>query len=301
MQTNAQRRLRAEPLALAEGLVSAVASVLGDKSVAAALRAEALTVPDMETVAALDPVIEIDALDCASSFVVKTLGQRLCGELDALWSTLDREDDSLDPAAMGKRRLRSLCLQWQFAADPAQTGDRVADLYHRATNMTDRLGALKLLAHSRDPESDSARCDLLRDFERRYRGNKLVIDKWFAVQASSPRSSVFDDIASLLARADFDIRNPNRARAVMGAFAFNNPLRFHAADGRGYRILSDFIARYDAVNPQTSARLVGALSGWRRHTPPRQQQAKDALARILDIDSLSRDAWEIASKALDQH
>ena len=299
VQASAQRIRHGEAPELPESLVDAVASVLGDESVAAALRAEALTVPDMETVAALDPVVDIDALDQSSRFVVKTLGQRLRGELEAMWSTLADEDDSLSPAAMGRRRLRSLCLHWQFAADHAATTDRVAGLYRNATNMTDRLAALKLVAHSRAPETDAVRCELLRDFEQRYRDEKLVIDKWFALQASSPRSAVFDDIATLLERDDFDIRNPNRARAVMGAFAFNNPVRFHAADGLGYGVLADFIAVYDSVNPQTSARLTSALAGWRRHTPPRQQHAKAALSRILEIESLSRDTWEIASKALD--
>ncbi len=295
---NAQRQLQGLAMSCPEPLVSAIGAVLQDSEIAPGLRAEALTLPGIETVSALDDVIELDALDQSTVYLERTLGEALADALDALRTLNQSKPFSLDPEAMGARRLHALCTRWRFAADPLQCAERVASDYRQATNMTDRLNALSVLVHARDTRVDALRTALLAEYEAQFLGDKLAMDKWFALQASSPRKSVCDDIGRLRARADFDIRNPNRARALIGAFAFNNPVQFHATDGKGYQLLADFIAEYDAINPQISARLLGALSGWRRHTSTRQDHAKAALERLLAVEGLSRDCWEIASKAL---
>ncbi|MEJ2520642.1 MAG: aminotransferase class V-fold PLP-dependent enzyme, partial [Desulfuromonadales bacterium] len=48
----------------------------------------------------------------------------------------------------------------------------------------------------------------------------------------------------------FTMRNPNRVRSLIGAFAHGNPAVFHQADGAGYAFLADRVLELDAINPQ---------------------------------------------------
>ncbi len=125
-----------------------------------------------------------------------------------------------------------------------------------------------------------------------------MLDKWFAIQAASPLPGTLDAVHGLLAHPDFDLRNPNRVRSVVGSFAGANPVRFHDASGGGYRFLSDFIIRLDPINGQIAARMVSPLGQWRRFDPTRQAQMRQELQRILDQPDLSKGTFEMASKSL---
>ena len=96
----------------------------------------------------------------------------------------------------------------------------------------------------------------------------------------------------------FSLANPNKVRALIGAFAAGNPLRFHAADGGGYRFLADQVLALDSANPQVAARLLPPLGRWRRFGEGRQDLMRAELERILAAESLSKDVYEIASKSL---
>ena len=166
--------------------------------------------------------------------------------------------------------------------------------YLDADNMTDRMAALGLLSHRDGATSEEA----LRDFHDRYRDDSLVIDKWFAVQAMSSLPGTLPRVESLLGHAAFSLRKPNRVRALIGAFVAGNQLRFHAADGAGYDFLARRVLELDPLNPQVAARLLTPLGRWRRFDTDRQALMKAALERVLAAPSLSRDAYEIASKSL---
>ncbi|MEM9601514.1 MAG: aminopeptidase N [Pseudomonadota bacterium] len=283
---------------LSEAVVDGLATVLRDGSLPPGVRAEALTLPDVNTVTAQLDTVDIDAVDRGLTVLKRSLAERLAPHLRAVVEAPRSAQFSLTPDAVGERALRALCLDWLSCSDPSWAHPVLADQYHSAGNMTDRLAALRIVTHATDPGYEALRAELLGDYEQRYTGDKLVMDKWFALQATSPRGAVVEDIRRLRQRADFDVLNPNRARALFGVFAFNNPVRFHAADGSGYRLLGDFLADYDAINPQTAARLASALAQWRRHTPARQAHARATLSALRDREGLSRDTWEIVSKAL---
>jgi aminopeptidase N len=166
--------------------------------------------------------------------------------------------------------------------------------FEGADNMTDRLAALTCLANGELPQRDTA----LAAFYERYRDDPLVIDKWFTVQAASTRLDTLQQVQALLEHPAFTMKNPNRVRALIGAFAHGNPARFHEASGAGYRFLADRILELDPLNPQVAARLVGALSRWRRLDDRRQELMRTQLERIQAQPRLSRDVGEIVAKSL---
>ncbi len=159
--------------------------------------------------------------------------------------------------------------------------------------MTDRQGALGILANSAAPERDQA----IADFYTRYRDNGLVLDKWFTTQALSVRGDTMDRIEELAEHPDFTINNPNRLRALVGAMTANQ-LIFHEPSGRGYRFLTDMLLRVDKLNPQTAAKLVPPLGRWRRFDESRATLMKAELERMLTTPGLSKDVFEQVSKSL---
>jgi aminopeptidase N len=160
--------------------------------------------------------------------------------------------------------------------------------------MTDRQGALMTLCGLQGPE----RTHKLLDFYQRYRGDALVIDKWFALQAGSLHPRVLEHVEALAAHPDFTMSNPNRVRALYMSAAVN-PGAFHAASGEGYRLIADLVLALDPINAQTAARFVPPLGRWRRIEPARSAMMRGELERIAAASGLSRDTLEQVTKSLD--
>jgi aminopeptidase N len=163
-----------------------------------------------------------------------------------------------------------------------------------ADNMTDAMAALTALANTDCPE----RLPALERFHARWKHEALVLDKWFAVQATSRLPGTLDDVKRLVMHADFDIRNPNRARSVIGSFAMGNPVRFHAADGAGYAFVAEQVAQLDTLNPQVAARMARSFDRWRKFDAGRQAHARAALERLRGHAGISKDLLEVVTKAL---
>ena len=165
--------------------------------------------------------------------------------------------------------------------------------YDAAETMTDRQGALMVLAGLQTP----GRTHKLIDFYDRYRGNDLVIDKWFAIQAQSLHPGVLEHVKALAEHPDFTLRNPNRVRSLYMAFT-GAPHGFHAESGEGYRLIADLILALDPLNPQTAARFVPPLGRWRRIEPVRAALMRAELERIAKAPKLSRDTYEQVTRSL---
>jgi aminopeptidase N len=160
--------------------------------------------------------------------------------------------------------------------------------------MTDRMAALATLAQHEVPERGEA----LDDFYKRYADNALVIDKWFSLQAASPHKSALDKVRGLTAHPAFSMGNPNRVRAVIGAFAQGNLTQFNRADGAGYAFVADSILAIDPKNPQLAARLATSFRTWRTLESGRRALAETQLRRIKASPNLSRDLADIVERAL---
>ena len=160
--------------------------------------------------------------------------------------------------------------------------------------MTDQLAALTVLAATDGPAREAA----LAAFHARWRHDDLVLDKWFSIQATSPRPQTVQEVQALACHPDFDLRNPNRVRALAGAFSAGNQVRFHDRSGAGYRFLADIVIALDPLNGQTASRLAGPLGGWRRQDAGRGALMRGELNRIAAAPGLSRPTYERVTKAL---
>ena len=200
----------------------------------------------------------------------------------------------IEGAAIGRRALRNTCLSYLAAAD-AERGAALAKAQLDArANMTDVLAALTVLADLDRPERPAA----LARFYAAWSRDELVVDKWFALQARSSLPGTPNRVRELTLHPAFERKNPNRVRALVGAFAQGNQIRFHDASGAGYAFLADEVITLDPMNPTTAARLVQPLGAWRRHDPARQALMRHQLGRILATPDLSKNTYEMVSKSL---
>jgi aminopeptidase N len=179
------------------------------------------------------------------------------------------------------------------SGDPGRGAALAKAQYDAADNMTDRQGALVVLALLGGSEKEAA----FADFYDRYRSNTLVLDKWFALQAGASRADTVAVVEGLANHPDFTPKNPNRWRALISNFAATQ-WAFHDASGRGYRFLADMILGIDKLNPQVAARQVPSLGRWRRFEPMRAEMMRTELERIVKTPGLSKDVFEQASKSL---
>lgn len=198
-----------------------------------------------------------------------------------------------DAESAGRRALRNACLRYLTAADDEDAA-RLAEAHYRAaTNMTDMMAGIGQLVRMNSTRREQA----LAHFYDRFRSDALVLDKWLALQAASPLPGTVDGVRALTKHPFFDIRNPNRVRALIGAFSANH-LRFHARDGAGYRLVGETLRTLDAINPQVAARMAGAFENWRRYDSGRQQLMRAELEAMLAMPERSSNLFEVATKML---
>ncbi|KYP97405.1 aminopeptidase N, partial [Sodalis-like endosymbiont of Proechinophthirus fluctus] len=136
------------------------------------------------------------------------------------------------------------------------------------------------------------------DFDQRWHYDGLVMDKWFSLQATSSAEDVLDHVKSLLTHRTFSLNNPNRVRALIGAFTSNNPAAFHAADGSGYAFLVEMLTELNTRNPQVASQMIEPLIRLKRYDVPRQRLMRAALEQLKALKNLSGDLFEKISKAL---
>ena len=262
-----------------------------------ALLAQVLTLPSETYLAERMDVVDVNGIHAARMFVMRTLAERLRERFLTVYQTLhvrERDGYRIEPAAMARRALKNVCLDYLMQLDDDGMRALCLEQFHSAGNMTDQLGALAPLAHCAGPE----RAEALAAFYARWRHDPLVVDKWLTLQATSRLPGTLAVVESLMAHEAFNLRNPNKVRALIGAFAQANPLHFHAADGGGYTFLADQVLALNAFNPQIAARLMAAFTRWRHYDPTRQHRMRGELERILAAPDLSPDVYEIAAKSL---
>ncbi|MDH3543969.1 MAG: aminopeptidase N, partial [Desulfuromonadales bacterium] len=275
--------------------LAAFRSALQDREADPALLSLALTLPGEVELAEAMGVADPGAIHAARQTLRKTLALELKEELTAVLGAMqDNGLYSLNSQAIGRRSLKNLCLGYLALLDTPSIQQNCFDRFVDADNMTDRMAALTCLVHNRLPRWEEA----LAAFYHQFETDPLVVDKWFTLQATSPQLETLTEIETLMAHPDFTMRNPNRVRSLVGAFAQGNPVRFHDLSGAGYVFLADRVIELDILNPQVAARLVSPLSRWRRYDSERQDMMKVQLERIQLQENLSTDVREIVGKSL---
>ena len=280
---------------LPDEFVLALRTLLLDESLDPAFIAEALALPSESNLADRMEVIAVEAIHEVRESVKATLALRL-GDAFASVREANRSRGPyrFEAEDAGRRALKNLCLGYLMELDdPAVRADCRRQL-ESADNMTDALAALACFANSRRPERD----ERLDWFQERWKDDPLVLDKWFTLQATSRLSGAIHRVRTLIRHRAFDVENPNRVRALIGAFCHANQRRFHDASGEGYIFLSSYVLAIDAFNPQTAARLLGAASHWRRLDPARRALLRAELEHVRAAPKLSKDCYEVVSKFL---
>ncbi len=274
-------------------IARALGAVIEDERLDDLMRGELMMLPSQTYVAEQMHKADPGRIHEEREALKADLGTRLQGEFHSLYDRVEKLPFSLDAEAKGARKVKTLVLTYAAASDPAKAAELAAYQYDRADNMTDRQGALMALTGL---EVDERTARLL-DFYNRYRGNALVVDKWFALQASSLHPNVVEHVKALAQHPDFTLRNPNRVRSLYMPFT-GTAQGFHAASGEGYGMIADLILALDPINAQTAARFVPPLGRWRRIEPGRAAIMRSELERIAAAPNLSRDTFEQVTRSL---
>ncbi|MGR3541008.1 MAG: aminopeptidase N C-terminal domain-containing protein, partial [Hasllibacter sp.] len=272
-------------------LTEALRRVAGDEALNPAFRALCLGLPSEDDVAQTlhdagttpDPEAIHAARKALRGAVAEGLSDLLPGVRDRMRVT---EDYRPNADQSGRRALWGAALGYEALLDPAPARAAFAG----AANLTEEIAALSaLLAAGHGAAETEA-------FRERWKDERLVLDRWFSLRVLfAPPDEAAATVGALAEDPAFDLRNPNRFRAVFGALQGNHA-GFHHATGRGYDVMADWLLRLDALNPQTAARMSGAFETWRRFDPGRQARARAALDRILSHGSLSKDLREMAGR-----
>jgi len=276
-------------------LIDAYRAILQTPLTDLAYQSLLLSLPAKAYLAEQMNTIDIDALYQAHRAIKKALSISLSDLWLSNYHANHHINAGISANDIAQRSFKSLCLDFLMASDTDNLNHLAIDQFNNAKNMTDQMAALTQLSHL---DNDLSTPFLTR-FYQQWKGEDLVIDKWFTLQACSEKSNALNDVKRLTQHPDFDIKTPNRVRSLIGAFASANPLHFNAADGSGYAFIADNIIKLDAINPQIAARLANSLSRWKKFDHNRQQLIKAELARIQAHHPLSNDVLEIVTRSLE--
>ena len=282
--------------------IDAMREVLRHPQLDAAFKELVLTLPSETYLAEQLDVVDPQRIHAVREAMRAQLAEALFE--DWQWAFDEHRDNGAyqpDPRSSGRRALAGLVLT-QLCLAARSSGDAIwpGKAYQRfkdAGNMTDRFNALSALVGS----AHALAAPALQRFHALFKDEALVLDKWFALQAGSPDrgGNVLPAVKQLMKHADFNLRNPNRARSVIFSYCSANPGGFHRTDAAGYVFWADRVIELDAINPQVAARLARALDRWKKLAEPYRTAAREALARVAAKTDLSNDVREVVTRALD--
>ncbi len=277
-------------------LSEAFGKLLADETLDGSFKALAMKLPAERELGMAMDTIDSDAIHHVRDTFIKQLAAKHRDTLLALYNRLNvKVPYRFEPQDVQRRALKNACLAYlAVLGDDDAIQDLVWAQFDQANNMTDQEAALIMLTQSARPERDKA----LEQFYAQWQDDALVIDKWFAVQGIAPATDTLEHVQELARHPAFNPKNPNRLRALVGAFA-GNQFHFHNKDGEGYRFLADIVLQTQKDNPQAAARLVSAFNQWKRFDADRQTLMQAELNRIIETDDLASDVFEIVKRALE--
>lgn len=230
--------------------------------------------------------------------------EKIQQQRNALLDTLARELGafcketflSLDPdmqqdfsQAMGVRALKNIMLALMARQGDAEAFELAQQQYHTTRNMSERLGALRVLVWNDAPQAKAT----LEDFYTRFKDEALALDQWFMVQASHPNATA-ETIQALTAHPDYDLGTPNRIRSVSGGLN-SNPVNTWSF---GVQHFIDLAKYLDEKNPIVGARLLQVLSRWYTLAEPQRSQVRAALVGLQSVVK-SKNVVETLNSMLD--
>ncbi|NRA43843.1 MAG: aminopeptidase N [Oligoflexales bacterium] len=282
-------------LKLPEGIETCFHAVVANESFDHAFKAHALRLPSEQLISQNLEVIDVDAIYEVRKFVSEELAAANKEILLKTYMNLNQDKPySLSNEEMGVRSLKNLCLSYLHKLGDDKVQKLVKQQFHSSNNMTDRDAALALIIDSDFEDRET----LVNDFYSKWSHEELVINRWFALQASSPAKQPAELLNKLLNHSAFIIENPNRMRSVLLSFCVNNPIAFHSKCGTGYQTCGDYVLKLNKINRQMASLLVKSLTSWKKYDKARQDLMLKVLKRINSEEGLSPDVGEIVSNAL---
>ncbi|WP_395374301.1 aminopeptidase N [Marinicella sp. W31] len=279
-----------------ETLLVAFTELLVNEEIDSAFIAEAISLPDIKTLMNQLQNIDVAKLHEARKWLRAELAEHCRVEFLSVYNQNYTDDAyAFSAQQVAQRSLKNACLVYLMALQDDELNALCLQQYQKADNYTDRILALMLLVHH---EVDGYEA-LMQAFYEEFAKVPLVINKWFAIQATVIGEETLSKVRGLMEHPAFTMKNPNLVRALIGAFCAGNPVCFHAQDGSGYTFLADQVIALNKLNPQIASRMVSLFNDWKRFTPEAQQLMRESLQRIRDIRKLSPDVQEIVDKALE--
>jgi aminopeptidase N len=252
-----------------------------------ALKALALTLPSASTIADNYETIPVEAINTQLKSLKTQLAVALENDFSQLLSACKSEKAyQLVGDEIAKRQLKQVCLSYLAELGDAAT-DKLTEQFDQADNLTDQLGAMQAGVWANHSAAES----LLNKFEQQWRGEKLVMDKWFSTQALANNEATVERVKDLMTHPDFSLKNPNRVYSLLAAFT-QNQAQFHKADGAGYELIGSVIQQLNTSNPQVASRLLSAFVSWRRYDENRQKLMRNQLESLRQLPNLASDLFE---------
>ncbi len=276
------------------GYVKALKTTLLDANFENGFKALTLTTPADSSIIQSRTQSDPLAVSLAGDWLRRAIADHMGDDLLETYHALqDTGPFSPDAASAGRRALKNRALALLGAGLHSQAAPLALSQFNTATNMTDELSALMVLSRLGGRRVDNS----MQAFYDKWKDHPLVVDKWYALQASRDMPDGVAGIAALTQHPSFERRNPNRVRALVGGFAMGNTTLFHHVTGSGYSFFADEVLEMDGRNPQVAARLAGAFEIWPKLDNERQALIKLQLARIMKSKP-SKNLSEIAGKIL---
>ncbi len=285
-----------EHLSVDKRLIEAFRTILTDSSLDKAMVALMLKLPTAAYMEEVFEEVDVQAIHQARKTACLEIAQSLEPELWAVYRANQFDGHYLPSSEqIAQRSLKNASLAYLLLLETGNACDAAVAQFDNGQNMTDVLAAFIAVLNS-GFEGDKQR--MLDDFYQKWQHEALVVNQWFTAQASCSRPGTLERVKQLMSHPAFDIKNPNKVRALIGAFCNQNPSNFHQEDGAGYRFLADQIITLNALNPQVASRLVGPLTKWKKYIPASAEKMRIQLERIIAQPDLSTDVYEVVSKSL---
>jgi aminopeptidase N len=285
------------PEILYQAFSGVLSACLDDPQQDRAMIAQLLSLPSESYLIELAETADVDAIHRVREFLANTLAGRLRNQFAAVYQVnQDSGPFSAAADAIAGRSLKNLALGYLVRGGLEADLASCREQFNCAHNMTDQHAALRLLDHCVEV-SDKERGEVLEAFYRQWQHEPLVVDQWFTIQAARPLPGNLQHVETLMRHEQFNIRNPNKVRSVIGAFCGANHVNFHDRDGSGYRFLADQVLVLNKLNPQIASRLLTPLTRWKKFDDQRQQLMLEQLKRIKADQELSKDVFEVVEKS----
>jgi len=261
--------------------------------------AQLLALPSEAYLSELADEVDVAGIHIVREHVADVLAKTLASKFATLYGlNISTEPYRADATGIARRALKNTCLSYLMRTQNAHWLQVCKEQFDQADNMTDVNAALRLLVNCAMPEAEALRESALASFYSKWQHEALVVDQWFSIQATSALPGALERVQELMLHAAFSIKNPNKVRALIGAFCGQNALHFHDISGAGYEFLADRIIQLNALNPQIAARLVTPLTRWKKYDHKRQALMRAQLQRIAAEKTLSKDVYEVVAKSL---